>query len=207
MKFEINRYLVGLFAGLVALATAFSSCDPEDFVDNFNKSYRLYITVNGEALELGTGLQGSGSGTYQIIDTLGADSVAITYGNTFSKIEGLQAFRIQFNRYYTGRLADERNAFHALFDSGQRPWADSTGNGMRFIWRDANLKYWDTAAGDQSNNLFVVETTEEEDDNLDAGDKMRHELTGYFSCRLYDGTGQFVDIDSARYFLFVETTR
>jgi hypothetical protein len=199
------------FSGLFCRAFVFlgvwhiASCD---VLDNFAKSYRLQLTVDGRSYRLGNDIEGCTVRNDSPVATWGNDSVAITYRAEFASINSPQAYRICFERRFLGTYDRELAAFHGLFPTGGHAFAprpDTTG--VRIWWRDPGGTVWDSALGPQADGYFELTESRNEDDYWEKENAKRQELRGRFRCTLYNAAGAKKTVEEADFGCFLETSR
>lgn len=191
----------GVFLGVCHVA----SCD---VLDNFAKSYHLHLTVEGSSYRLGNDIEDCSVRNDSPVESLGNDSVAITYRAEFASINSPQAYRICFERCFVGVYGREMTAFHGLFPLGIHafaPRADTTG--VRIWWRDPGGTVWDSALGPQSNGYFELTESFNEDDYWEKENSKRQELKGRFRCTLYNAAGAKKIVEEADFGCFLESSR
>lgn len=198
----MKKTIFSLFA-LAGVALFLSSCDPKDVIDDLTTRYYFNFTFDGTAVQTGSGVNGSGASNYVLTDSIGVDSVSLTYGMAFTRIEGLQAYSIEFARAYEGPSSSELPAFHGHFVTGTYPYASATQSGINVTWRDTNGDLWESQLGDQTGSTFTVTEQSEEDNNASTGSQ-RHQLKGSLNCNVYRN-GVSKAFTNATFLIYVES--
>ena len=187
---------LGAAVGLVACQSDDDDMATPDNSINIHSSPVMQATFDGAEITIreGEGYLITHSAHY--VNNVPPATSSAEYFSHFVRDPGMeQRFTVGIGTlHYTSDTQPTAAEFLAFFSNGDRPYTAGAVNGVRIEWVDDNGKEWATDFGsaDQTGSSFNIAQTQDISDTN--GPRMK--VRANFHCKLYDGAGGTMDVNS-----------